>query len=150
LGAQGGAVLGDPVVVEHLVNTARAFIFDTGLAPASVGAAHAALTVLRAEPGLAAAARDRAHDIVRLLRDHGMQPSAPQAAVVSAPMGSPAAAVASAARLLERGVRVGCFRPPSVPDGVSRLRLTARADLTETDLARLDAALGALPRSTGT
>jgi 8-amino-7-oxononanoate synthase len=65
-------------------------------------------------------------------------------------MGSPAAAVASAARLLERGVRVGCFRPPSVPDGVSRLRLTARADLTETDLARLDAALGALPGSTGT
>jgi 8-amino-7-oxononanoate synthase len=150
LGAQGGAVLGDAVVVEHLVNTARAFIFDTGLAPASVGAAHAALTVLRAEPGLAAAARDRAHDIVALLRDHGLQPSAPQAAVVSAPMGSPAAAVASAARLLERGVRVGCFRPPSVPDGVSRLRLTARADLTETDLALLDAALGALPRSTGT
>jgi len=41
-------------------------------------------------------------------------------------------------------VHVGCFRPPSVPDGVSRLRLTARADLTRADLARLGDALAAL------
>ncbi len=47
LGAQGGAVLGNPVVVDHLVNTARAFIFDTGLAPSSAAAASAALDVLR-------------------------------------------------------------------------------------------------------
>jgi 8-amino-7-oxononanoate synthase len=50
LGAQGGAVLGDRVVVEHLVNTARPFIFDTGLAPPSVAAAGAALAVLRSAP----------------------------------------------------------------------------------------------------
>ena len=53
LGSQGGAVLGDPVVVEHLVNTARAFIFDTGLAPAAAAGALAALGVLRADPALA-------------------------------------------------------------------------------------------------
>jgi 8-amino-7-oxononanoate synthase len=145
LGAQGGAVLGDPVVVEHLVNTARAFIFDTGLAPASVAAALAALRVLRSDPGLATAVRERAYAIEGLLSAHGLRPSSPQAAVVSAPMPSPSAALASAARLLDRGVRVGCFRPPSVPDGVSRLRLTARADLTDGDLARLERALDALP-----
>ena len=55
LGAQGGAVLGHPDVVEHLVNTARSFIFDTALAPSSAGAALGALRVLRAESGLATA-----------------------------------------------------------------------------------------------
>jgi hypothetical protein len=42
-------------------------------------------------------------------------------------------------------VRVGCFRPPSVPDGRSRLRLTARADLTEDDFARVSEVLRAIP-----
>ena len=81
LGAQGGAVLGSPVLREHLVNTARSFIFDTALAPAPAAAAATACRVIAAE------------------------------------------------QLAGDGVLVGCFRPPSVPDGISRLRLTARADL---------------------
>jgi 8-amino-7-oxononanoate synthase len=141
LGSQGGAVLADPVVVEHLVNVARSFIFDTGLAPAAVGAAAAGLAVLRQQPSLAADVRARATDLAKVLADHGLSPSDPDAAVVAAPMPSPAEAVATAERLLAGGVRVGCFRPPSVPDGVSRLRLTARADLTDADLGRLAGAL---------
>jgi 8-amino-7-oxononanoate synthase len=144
LGAQGGAVLGDGEVVEHLVNTARAFIFDTGLAPPSAAAAAAALTVLRSEPQLVGAVRSRARDLERVARDLGLAPTNPDAAVVSVPMASPAAAVESAARLLDQGIRVGCFRPPSVPDGVSRLRLTARANLTETDVHDVRAALSTL------
>jgi 8-amino-7-oxononanoate synthase len=146
LGAQGGAVLADGVVVEHLINTARMFIFDTGLAPASVAAAAAALTVLRSEPQLARAVRSRARDLEHLTRDLGLSPTSPEAAVVSLPMPSPRAAVEAVAQLLGLGVRVGCFRPPSVPDGVSRLRLTARADLTDADLDALRAALSELPR----
>ena len=57
LGAQGGAVVAAPDVIELLINVARPFIFDTGLAPASVGAALAALRIVRNEPGLASAAR---------------------------------------------------------------------------------------------
>nr|MBA2456442.1 aminotransferase class I/II-fold pyridoxal phosphate-dependent enzyme [Nocardioidaceae bacterium] len=57
LGAQGGAVLGPAAVVEHLVNTARPFIFDTALAPSSAAAAREALAVLRESPGLADATR---------------------------------------------------------------------------------------------
>jgi 8-amino-7-oxononanoate synthase len=52
-------------------------------------------------------------------------------------VGDPSLAVAAAAACLARDVRVGCFRPPSVPDGISRLRLTARADLTDADLDRV-------------
>jgi 8-amino-7-oxononanoate synthase len=146
LGAQGGAVAGDGVVVEHLVNTARAFIFDTGLAPASAAAAMAALGVLRREPQLADAARSRARELERVTGELAMAPTHPDAAVVSLPMPSPAAALAAAADLHDRGIQVGCFRPPSVPDGISRLRLTARADLSDADLVAFSAALADLPR----
>jgi 8-amino-7-oxononanoate synthase len=144
LGAQGGAVLGDGAVVEHLVNTARAFIFDTGLAPPSAAAAAAALTVLRSEPQLAGAVRSRAYDLQRVARDLGLAPTNPDAAVVSLPMTSPTSAFEAAARLLDQGIRVGCFRPPSVPDGVSRLRLTARANLTDADVDVVRVALSTL------
>jgi len=136
LGAQGGAVLGDPVVIEHLVNTARAFIFDTGLAPSSAAAASAALAVLRSEPGLAAAVRGRARDLAAALAAAGLPVSEPTGAVVSVLVGDPGRAFEAAAALRADGIRVGCFRPPSVPDGVSRLRLTARADLTDDQVAQ--------------
>jgi 8-amino-7-oxononanoate synthase len=134
LGSQGGAVLGPRVVVDHVIDTARPFIFDTGLAPASVGAAQAALDVLRDDARLPRRARQRALDLATAARAAGWTASEPEAAVTSLPVGAPGAAVAAAAACLARGVRVGCFRPPSVPDGVSRLRLTARADLTDADL----------------
>ncbi|MFD8554720.1 aminotransferase class I/II-fold pyridoxal phosphate-dependent enzyme, partial [Streptomyces fradiae] len=61
----------------------------------------------------------------------GLSAARPDAAVVSVRAPSPEAAVRWAADCRAEGLAVGCFRPPSVPDGVSRLRLTARADLTE-------------------
>jgi 8-amino-7-oxononanoate synthase len=143
LGAQGGAVVGAPEVVELLVNTARAFIFDTGLAPAAAGAALAALRILRAEPQRVAAVRANAAALAELVRETGLQVAAPEAAVVPAVLGEPRRAVAAAAACLEAGVHVGCFRPPAVPPGRSCLRLTSRATLTERDLARAAAALGA-------
>jgi 8-amino-7-oxononanoate synthase len=146
LGAQGGAVVGAPEVVELLVSTARSFIFDTGLAPASAGAALAALRVLRAEPERAAAVRANAAALAALVRELGIDAARPAAAVVPAVVGDPLHAVRAAATCLEAGVRVGCFRPPSVPAGRSCLRLTARATLTEQDLARAAGALAAALR----
>jgi 8-amino-7-oxononanoate synthase len=136
LGSQGGAVLGSAALVDHLVNTARPFIFETGLAPAATAAASAALGVLRRQPNLPHRALDNAR---RLAAAAGVE--APAAAVLSVPMTSPRAALDAQRAMLESGVRVGCFRPPSVPDGQSRLRVTARADL---DDAELDLACGAL------
>lgn len=144
LGSQGGAVVASAVVVEHLVNTARTFIFDTGLAPAAAAGAATALQVLREEPQLADLVRARARDLAAGLRGAGLPVTAPEGAVVSVLVGDPGRAVDAAANLLADGLRVGCFRPPSVPDGVSRLRLTARADLTEAEVARAVAAVAAV------
>ncbi len=134
LGSQGGAVLGPPAVRAHLIDAARPFIFDTGLAPAAVGAALAALEVLRAEPWRPGAVLRHAGELARIC---GV-PEAPHSAVVSVILGDPEVALAAATACLDAGVRVGCFRPPTVPAGTSRLRLTARASLdpAELELAR--------------
>ena len=134
LGAQGGAVVAAPDVIELMINVARPFIFDTGLAPASVGAALAALRIVRNEPELASAARSNAQVLAAIVRRVGVETAEPDAAVVPAVVGEPGRAVRVAAAVLAGGVRVGCFRPPSVPHGRSCLRLTARANLTSADL----------------
>ncbi|HWC23291.1 MAG TPA: 8-amino-7-oxononanoate synthase [Flexivirga sp.] len=124
LGAQGGAVLGSSALRRHLVNTARSFIFDTGLAPAAAGAAAEAARIVTAETNLASGVHDRAAIIASRC---GISRAA--GAVQSVPMPGPLDAVAAREELRAAGILVGCFRPPSVPDGVSRLRITARADL---------------------
>ncbi|GGS49332.1 8-amino-7-oxononanoate synthase [Streptomyces griseoviridis] len=136
LGSQGGAVLGPARVIGHLVNAARTFIFDTGLAPAAAGAALAALRLLRREPERAARARAVAAELYTGLTAAGLAAAGPDAAVVSVRAPSPELAVRWAADCRTAGLAVGCFRPPSVPDGISRLRLTARADLTEAQIGR--------------
>ena len=123
LAAQGGAVLAHDAVRDHLVNTARPFIYDTGLAPAAAGAALGALDVLARDSGLPAAARANS---ALLAAACGV--ATPAGAVLSVTMPGPDEAVAAVAHAEQRGIRIGCFRPPSTPDGSSRLRLTAHAD----------------------
>jgi 8-amino-7-oxononanoate synthase len=131
LGSQGGVVLGPAAVRAHLIDAARPFIFDTGLAPAAVGAASAALKVLIAEPWRAQAVLDHAAALATMC---GVS-EVPDSAVVSVILGEPDVALAAAVACLDRGVRVGCFRPPTVPAGTSRLRLTARASLSDDEMA---------------
>jgi 8-amino-7-oxononanoate synthase len=130
-GSQGGLVLGLAEVREHLVNRARPFIYDTGLAPAAAGAALAALRVLQTEPDLADRVRRNA---ARLADAVGV--GQPAGAVLSVPMPGPGEALAAVAAAAEGGLRIGCFRPPSTPDGISRLRLTAHAHHTDDDLTK--------------
>ncbi len=130
LGAQGGAVLGSPQLREHVLNTARTFIFDTALAPASAAAAARATEIVRREPELAGKVLQNAAIIAA-----GVGVPVAAGPVQSIPVASANQAAEVAEALKVQGVDVGCFRPPSVPDGVSRLRLTARANLTPEEAA---------------
>jgi 8-amino-7-oxononanoate synthase len=158
LASQGGAVLGATEVIDTIVDTGRGFIFDTGLAPPSAGAALAALGVLADEPERARRAvrnAGRLADIVAGLGLTPQQPSPPQpsprspqspqarpqAAVLAVVLGEPWHAVEARDSCARSGVRVGCFRPPSVPDGQACLRLTARATMTESDFSLAERAL---------
>jgi 8-amino-7-oxononanoate synthase len=122
-GAQGGLVLSSSLVREHLINRARPFIYDTGLAPPAAGAALAALRIVEADPGLSSRVRGNAAILAGAM------------GVLSVPVPGPREALAAVAAAAEHGLRIGCFRPPSTPDGVSRLRLTAHAHHTAEELA---------------
>jgi 8-amino-7-oxononanoate synthase len=154
LAGQGGAVLGTADVIGTLVDTGRGFIFDTGLAPPSAGAALAALHVIATEPELGARARAHADRLAALAAQAGLrwagqgwagQGWAPSgAAVLAVVLGEARRALRARHICATHGVRVGCFRPPSVPVGQACLRLTARANLTESDFAVAARALAAV------
>jgi hypothetical protein len=108
LGSAGGVVLGPAAVRQHLVSTARSFVFDTGLAPPSAAAALAALRLVTPERVAALRANAGAlADGVGVARTAG--------AVVPVPVGDARRAADARDRCRADGVRVGCFRPPSVP-----------------------------------
>jgi 8-amino-7-oxononanoate synthase len=141
LAGQGGAVLAAAEVTQTLVDTGRGFIFDTGLAPPAAGAALAALRVLRADPALPGRARQAAVRLAAAAAELGLTVTTPAAAITAVVLGDPLDAVAAQRACTARGVRVGCFRPPSVPDGEASLRLTGRATLTDNDISLASRAL---------
>jgi 8-amino-7-oxononanoate synthase len=138
LGAQGGAALGSQLVIDHLIDTARSFIFDTGLNPAAVGAALAATAIVATEPQLARAVLARAADLAVASGS-----AVTDSAVIPVIIGDAQRAYDVAQVLLGMGIHVGCFRPPSVPAGTSRLRVTARATLTDSEIDRYSRAIQA-------
>jgi 8-amino-7-oxononanoate synthase len=144
LSGQGGAVLGAPEVRETLIDTGRSMIFDTGLAPPAVGAALAALGIVRENPELPQKAIQVTKRLAGIAAHLGLTATEPAAAVASVILADPRLAVAAQQACAGHGVRVGCFRPPSVPDGGACLRLTGRASLTEIDLATASRALAAV------
>lgn len=136
LGGAGGVVAGPAELVRHLVETGRTFIYDTALPPAVAAGVLAAAHLAGGGGALRAELVDRAATAVRRLRAAGLQVSAPAGGVVSVTAPGPEAAVAWAADCLDRGVAVGCFRPPSTPDSRSRLRLTVNVGVPRTDFDR--------------
>ena len=130
LGAQGGAVLASTLIREAIVSTGRAFIYDAGLAPAAAAAAAAAADRIRRDPALVA----RLHECADAIADAAQVPRA-AGAVQSIAIADAVRALAITQELRDAGVLIGCFRPPSTPDGVSRLRLTARASVPPADAA---------------
>ncbi|MDO8732200.1 MAG: 8-amino-7-oxononanoate synthase [Actinomycetota bacterium] len=132
LGSQGGAVLGDARVIDHVLNTARPFIFDTGLNPPAAGAALVATQIIRQDPALATALLDRSAGIA-----HALSVAPTDAAIVSWTVGGSQEALDLAEGMSGLGVRVGCFRPPSVAIGSAGLRITANRGHSDGDVELL-------------
>ncbi|WP_030434090.1 8-amino-7-oxononanoate synthase [Actinoplanes subtropicus] len=131
LGGAGGVVAGPARFIEHLIDTGRTFIYDTALPPAVAGGVQAAIGIAQAADDRRAILAARGAQIVSRLGAAGFAVPPPAAAVLSVVAPGPEAAVAWAADCRDRGVAVGCFRPPSTPDGSSRLRLTLNAGVAD-------------------
>ena len=139
LGSLGGFVAGPRRHVDLLRNLARPFIFTTAPAPADVAAGLAALRVVRSDEGRSLVERLSRH-VDRLRPGH---PSP----VVPVVLGDEDSAMAAAATLLEAGLLVPAIRPPTVPEGTSRLRVALSAAHTDDQIDRLAAALDRLAAS---
>lgn len=127
LGAQGGYVAGDRDLCDYLRTRDRGFVFTTALAPAAAGAALAALDIVRDQPER----RARLHRLVARLVDGaralGYEVLPTDSAVVGVIIGEAADALAVGASLRRSRVWAPAIRPPSVPPGTARLRLTVMA-----------------------
>ncbi|HET6329224.1 MAG TPA: 8-amino-7-oxononanoate synthase [Holophagaceae bacterium] len=136
LGSSGAFVCGDRALVSHLVNTCRGFIFSTALPPPAVGAALEGLKLARTEPWRREQALRRAARL-RAALDQADQPSA----IVPVIVGEDATAIRIAESLQDRGFDVRAVRPPTVPEGSARLRITTGAHQRDEDVDALIAAL---------
>jgi 8-amino-7-oxononanoate synthase/dethiobiotin synthase len=143
LGSAGGYVATTRDLAALLRNRARSHVFDTAPAPSTIAAARTALDIVGAEPERRARVRELARRVAGALRRVGYDTREPAAAVVPVHVGDAREAVALSERLLERGVFCPAIRPPSVPDGTSRLRVTVMATHTDEQIDRALEAFGA-------
>lgn len=136
LGSLGGFAAGSSGAMALVVNVARPYIFTTALSPPAAAAALAALGVLHSAEGEALRRRLAGH-VARLSPGH---PSP----ILPVVLGSEEAALHAADALLEQGLWVPAIRPPTVPAGTSRLRVTLSAAHTDAQVSALAGALEAL------
>jgi 8-amino-7-oxononanoate synthase len=134
VGGLGGYVAGSADLINFLVNRARSFIFTTGLPPATLAAASAALDVIRSTPEL----RRRLSSNVLLLKnallEKGFELLPSETQILPLILGAADVASRFAEALLSHGVYAPAIRPPTVPEGTSRLRLSVIASHTPEDL----------------
>jgi 8-amino-7-oxononanoate synthase len=149
LGSYGAYVCGSRELVELLVNTARPFIYSTAPPPPVVGAAMAALALLESRPGMVEQLRRNAATLREALGAEGLSPGGSRTQIVPVPVGDARRAMALCERTLERGVFAQAIRPPTVPPGTSRLRLTVMANHRADDLRAAARAVGGAARELG-
>jgi 8-amino-7-oxononanoate synthase len=133
LGSLGGFIAGDNVVIEYVMNRARPFLFTTALPPASAAAALAALEVVADRPEILNSLWENVDRMHRGLAGAGFT-GAKTSPIMPLILGSPERALRVAQRLLDRGYYVPAIRPPSVPPGTARLRITVSAAHTAEEI----------------
>jgi 8-amino-7-oxononanoate synthase len=134
LGSYGAYVLCDKPMAKYLVNTARTLIFSTALPPPAVAAAIASLELLRSQPRRVDKLQRNATVLRDALGERGIDTGGSETQIVPLIVGDAAAAVKATELALERGVFAQAIRPPTVPDGSSRLRLAVMASHTKSEL----------------
>jgi 8-amino-7-oxononanoate synthase len=128
LGTTGAWVAGSESLIEYLTSRARSFVFTTGTPPSMAAAALEAVRISQVEPWRREAVRDRARRLRERLQQHGLDVAgASEGHIVPVVIGNPVRTMAAVAELRRRGFLVGGVRPPTVPAGTSRLRMSVSA-----------------------
>ena len=149
LGGYGAYVCGSAELVDFLVNSARPFIFSTAPPPPAVAASSAALELLQERPKRVEKLRANAAALRSGLLEQGLEPAGSETQIVPLVIGEADDAMALCERLLEDGLFAQAIRPPTVPPGTCRLRLTVMATHAIADLRRAARSIGTAARQLG-
>lgn len=135
VGSYGGYVCGPRALIELLVNRARGLVFTTGLPPAALGASIEALRIMEAEP-------ERRERVLAYAKRFSRALDAPlaESAIVPVILGSEESALSASTRLADKGLLVAAIRPPTVPPGTARLRVSFSSAHRLEDVEALGAA----------
>jgi 8-amino-7-oxononanoate synthase len=137
MGCAGGAVCGSALMCDAVVNFGRAYVYSTAVAPALAAAAEAAVGVMHDEPQRQQRLRDVARRVRRRLREAGLTLPGGDSPIVPVILGKEEAALAAASRLQDLGLWVVPIRPPTVPRGSSRLRVTLSSQHADDEIEQL-------------
>ncbi|MGC8490950.1 MAG: 8-amino-7-oxononanoate synthase [Syntrophobacteraceae bacterium] len=135
LGGYGGFIACSHALRKLLINRARAFIYTTGLPPAVIGGAIGALSVIQREGNPGEELLRRAANFRKRLQGAGLDVLDSQSQIIPVLIGENERTLAVAERLKSRGILAAAIRPPTVPEGTARLRLSLTMDHSEQDLA---------------
>ncbi|HET8672775.1 MAG TPA: 8-amino-7-oxononanoate synthase [Thermoleophilaceae bacterium] len=144
LGSYGAYACCDLDMAEYLVNCARTLIFSTALPPPAVAGALAALDLLRSQPERVDKLQRGARMLRQALADEGVSYGDSETQIVPLVVGDAAAAMSACERALARGVFAQAIRPPTVPEGTSRLRLAVMASHRASELRQAAKVLAAV------
>ncbi len=137
LGVSGGLICGHRVMIDALINRARPFIFATAPSPLNAALVRAALQALAADPSLIQAAQDRTRHAHAVARRHGVPETALNSQIIPVILGDEARTMARASALQGLGYDVRGIRPPTVPRGSSRLRISITGNVDHADISDL-------------
>lgn len=149
LGSYGAYACTSADVRELLINTARSFIFSTAPPPPSVGAALAALSLLASRPGVVEHLRRNAAVMRQALGAYNLDVGTSRTQIIPVMVGDARRALTLCERALEGGVFAQAIRPPTVPHGTSRLRLTVMANHRADELEAAARVIGRAARELG-
>jgi len=149
MGSFGAFVLSDEVVIDFLINRARTFMYTTALPPPALGAARAALSLIRESSSFKDELWSNIEYLRRGLNEAGFHLQDSFGPIVPIVVGEDTATVEMQEALLEKGLFLQAIRPPTVPPGTSRLRFTIVRDLTREDMDYTVEALSAAGKKHG-
>lgn len=149
LASEGGFVAGSAALIDYLINTARSFIFSTAMPPAGAAVSLAALDIVRTEPQRRSTLMERAAWLRDSLGRAGFDVANHPTQIISLILGEPRTATTFSDRLMEKGIFVTAIRPPTVPAGTSRLRISLMATHTRADLEYAASEITAVGRELG-
>jgi 7-keto-8-aminopelargonate synthetase-like enzyme len=149
LGSYGAYVCASRDLTDYLVNTARSFIFSTAPPPPAVGAGLAALELLESRPRRIEDLRANAATLHSALSAQGLAVGDSRTQIIPIEVGDAARTMELSERALERGVFAQGIRPPTVPEGTSRLRLTVMSTHRAEELKRAAEIVGTAARELG-